>query len=33
MISVERIVDGRIVERWENVDNLAVMRQLMPDAS
>jgi steroid delta-isomerase-like uncharacterized protein len=28
MISIERIVDGRIVERWENVDNLAVMQQL-----
>lgn len=28
MISIERIDGGRIVERWENVDNLAVMRQL-----
>jgi predicted ester cyclase len=28
MISIERICDGRIVERWENVDNLAVVQQL-----
>jgi steroid delta-isomerase-like uncharacterized protein len=28
MISIERIGAGRIVERWENVDNLAVMQQL-----
>jgi predicted ester cyclase len=28
MISIERIVEGRIVERWENVDNLAVVQQL-----
>jgi predicted ester cyclase len=28
MISIERFADGRIVERWENVDNLAVVQQL-----
>ena len=28
MISIERIGEGRIVERWENVDNLAVVQQL-----
>jgi predicted ester cyclase len=31
MISIERIHEGLIVERWENVDNLAVMQQLTGD--
>ena len=31
MISIERIREGRLVERWENVDNLAVVQQLSDD--
>ena len=27
-IAIYRVVDGRIVERWENRDDLGMMRQL-----